>query len=51
MRIIEDEYNWKRAASVVITTGAPPFTVEFEEPLKIYRIRGEGDISKFETKK
>lgn len=48
MRIIEDEYNWKRAASVVITTGESPFTVEFEEPLKIYRIRGEGNISIYE---
>ena len=48
MRIIEDEYNWKRADATVIVLDAGTENVAFETPLKIYRIRGEGEISIYE---
>ena len=48
MRIIEDEYNWKRADATVIALDAGTENVAFETPLKIYRIRGEGEISIYE---
>lgn len=48
MRIIEDEYNWKRAEPVELTLDETLATIEFEQPLKIYRIRGDGEITIFE---
>lgn len=48
MRIIEDEYNWKRADATVIVLDAGTENVAFETPLKIYRIRGKGEISIYE---
>lgn len=48
MRIIEDEYNWKRADATVIVLDVGTENVAFETPLKIYRIRGEGEISIYE---
>lgn len=47
MRIVEDEYNWKRAEPTVVTLTQTPSTIEFETPLKIYRFRGEGEFSIF----
>lgn len=47
MRIVEDEYNWKRANPTVITLTETPTSIEFETPLKIYRFRGEGEFSIF----
>ena len=48
MRIVEDEYNWKRADATVVVLEEGTENVEFETPLKIYRIRGEGEISIYE---
>lgn len=47
MRIVEDEYNWKRAVPTVITLNETPTSIEFDTPLKIYRFRGEGEFSIF----
>lgn len=47
MRIIEDEYNWKRAMPTVLTLDKKVSTIEFETPLKIYRFRGDGEINIF----
>ncbi|MDO4187584.1 MAG: hypothetical protein Q4D29_01215 [Lachnospiraceae bacterium] len=47
MRIVEDEYNWKRADPTVITLTETPTSIEFDTPLKIYRFRGEGEFSIF----
>lgn len=48
MRIVEDEYNWKRADATVLLLEEGTQNIEFETPLKIYRIRGEGEISIYE---
>lgn len=45
MRIVEDEYNWKRAEPTVVTLEESPVYIEFDTPLKIYRFRGEGEIT------
>lgn len=48
MRIIEDEYNWRRAAATVIMLEQGTENVIFETPLKVYRIRGIGEVSIYE---
>lgn len=35
MRIVEDEYNWKRADATVVVLEEGTENVEFENPLKI----------------
>lgn len=47
MRIVEDEYNWKRAEPTVLTLDEKVSAIEFDAPLKIYRFRGEGEINIF----
>ena len=48
MRIVEDEYNWKRAEPTVLTIDESPKSIIFETPLKIYRFRGVGEIAIYE---
>lgn len=48
MRIVEDEYNWKRESPVKVVLESGPQNITFERPLKIYRIRGEGEIHIYE---
>lgn len=48
MRIVEDEYNWKRAESTVVTLDKGSANVSFDTPLKIYRFKGDGEFAIYE---
>lgn len=43
MRIVEDDYIWKRANPTEVILERMEQTVVFDTPLKIYRFKGDGD--------